>query len=82
LPLGSLADERESRDRLACCCLRADRLAFHFTQPLLSVNSALQYGHFAQPVFSIGKNTRGCEFHKYMPGIGQDSGKSALVTVY
>jgi hypothetical protein len=46
------------------------------------VYSALQYGHFAQPVFSIGRNTRGCEFHKCMPGIGQLSGKSAGVTSY
>ena len=42
----------------------------------LSVYSALQYGHFAQPVFSIGRYTRGCEFHRCMPGIGQDSGRS------
>src|SRR5690606_11042609 len=59
----------------------------HFTRRrlspyLLSVNSALQYGHFAQPVFSIGKNTRGCEFHRCMPGIGHDSGRSAAVIVY
>ena len=48
----------------------------------LSVYSALQYGHLAQPVFSIGRNTRGCEFHKCMPGIGQASGRSATVTSY
>jgi hypothetical protein len=50
--------------------------------PRLNVYSALQYGHLAQPVFSIGKNTRGCEFHRCMPGIGQDNGRSAVVTVY
>ena len=30
----------------------------------------------------MGRNTRGCEFHRCMPGIGQDSGRSAAVTVY
>ena len=48
----------------------------------ISVYSAPQYGHFAQPVFSIGRNTRGCEFHRCMPGIGQDSGRSVAVTMY
>lgn len=48
----------------------------------INVYSAPQYGHFAQPVFSIGRNTRGCEFHKYMFGIGHDSGRSAAVTMY
>jgi len=28
----------------------------------------------------MGKKTFGCEFHKYMPGIGQDNGKSCLRT--
>jgi hypothetical protein len=60
-------------------------LAHHsspFTDHFLSVYSALQYGHFAQPVLSIGKNTLGCEFHNCIPGIGHDSGKSARVTSY
>jgi hypothetical protein len=48
----------------------------------LSVYSALQYGHFAHPVFSIGRYTRGCEFQRCMPGMGQDRGKSDSVTVY
>ena len=46
----------------------------------LSANSAEQYGHFAEPVFSTAKYTRGCEFHRCMPGIGQASGRSATVT--
>jgi hypothetical protein len=37
-------------------------------------------GHFTAPVSSIGRYTRGCEFHRYMPGIGQDNGRSAAVT--
>jgi hypothetical protein len=36
----------------------------------------------AQPVASIARYTRGWEFHKYIPGIGHDSGRSAGVTVY
>jgi hypothetical protein len=46
------------------------------------VYSAPQYGHFAQPVASIAKYTLGCEFHRNIPGIGHDSGKSAAVTLY
>jgi hypothetical protein len=46
------------------------------------VYSALQYGHFAQPVFSIGRKTRGCEFQRCIPGIGHDNGRSAPVTTY
>jgi hypothetical protein len=49
---------------------------------LLNVYSALQYGHLAQPDFSIGRNTRGCEFHRCMPGMGHDKGRSEAVTVY
>jgi uncharacterized MnhB-related membrane protein len=52
-------------------------LAFRY---FFSVYSALQYGHFAAPDFSMAKYTRGCEFHRCMPGIGQASGRSAAVT--
>ena len=48
--------------------------------PLFSVYSALQYGHFAHPVFSTGRYTRGWLFHSCMLGIGQDNGRSASVT--
>jgi len=41
---------------------------------------APQYGHFASPVSSIGRYTFGWEFHRYMPGIGQDSGMSPRCT--
>ena len=34
------------------------------------------------PVFSIGRKTRGCEFQRCMPGIGQHNGRSAGVTSY
>ena len=36
----------------------------------------------AAPVASIGRNTLGCEFHSVMDGIGQDSGRSSVVTLY
>ena len=45
-----------------------------------SVNSALQYGHLAQPVDSTGRYTRGWLFHSDIEGIGQDRGRSATVT--
>ena len=48
--------------------------------PLLREYSALQYGHFAHPVFSTGRYTRGWLFHSCMPGMGQDNGKSASET--
>ena len=44
--------------------------------------SAPQYGHFASPVSSIGRNTFGCEFQRYIPGIGHESGKSRRRAVY
>ena len=47
----------------------------------LSVYSAPQYEHFAQPLPVIARYTRGCEFHRNIPGIGQDNGKSAAVSV-
>ena len=34
------------------------------------------------PSTRSGRYTRGWEFHRYMSGMGQDSGKSAAVTVY
>lgn len=43
---------------------------------------APQYGHLASPVSAIGRYTFGCEFHRYMPGIGQDSGMSSTPTSY
>jgi len=46
----------------------------------LSTNTAPQYGHFAEPVASIGKYTRGCEFHKAIAGVGQLKGNSARAT--
>jgi hypothetical protein len=45
-----------------------------------SVYSAEQYGHFAQPVRSIGRYTRGWLFHSCMSGMGHESGRSAGVT--
>jgi hypothetical protein len=45
-----------------------------------SWNSALQYGHFAQPVASMGRYTFGCEHHSTIWGIGQDNGRSARLT--
>jgi len=50
--------------------------------PFLSVYSAEQYGHFAHPVFSTGRNTLGWLFHSCMPGIGHESGRSSGVTSY
>jgi hypothetical protein len=64
-------DEPEQRPRF-----------FLITHHFFNVYSALQYGHFAQPVVSMGRNTRGCEFHNCMLGMGHDSGKSRDVTSY
>ena len=45
------------------------------------VYSAPQYGHFAQPPpSSMAKYTRGCEFHRYICGIGQHNGRSSTPT--
>ena len=41
-----------------------------------STNTAPQYGHFAEPVASTGRYTRGCEFHSAIAGVGQLSGSS------
>ena len=51
------------------------------TEPSASTKRyvVLQYGHVASPVTSIGKYTFGCEFHRYMLGSGQCSGRSARV---
>src|SRR3546814_13646804 len=48
----------------------------------MSLYCAPQYGHTALPVASIGKYTRGCEFHRLIAGVGQLSGKSLRDTVY
>jgi hypothetical protein len=48
----------------------------------VNVYSAPQYGHFAQPVCSMGRYTRGCEFQRYISGMGQDNGRSLASTLY
>jgi len=57
-----------------------DFVSFFLNKPYssepLSEYRAPQYGHLASPVSSMGRNTLGWEFHKYISGIGHDKGKS------
>jgi hypothetical protein len=56
---------------LICWALNPETASYAFR-----IKSVPQYGHFTSPVFSIGKYTRGCEFHRLISGNGQCSGKS------
>jgi len=71
-------DMNQSAQTTAGCAAGQVRMAVAGTDvQSTSMNCDPQYGQTARaPSASIGRYTRGCEFHNVMEGVGQHSGSS------